>query len=105
MKLTQLRYAIAVYEHRNFNKAAKACFVSQPTLSVAIKALEEELGCELFGREKSKAGVEVTIQGEAVIAEARMALAAVDRVKNAARGEVGFVNATGRNIVASAMLN
>jgi len=50
MTLTELRYIVAVARERHFGHAAEACFVSQPTLSVAVKKLEEELGVALFER-------------------------------------------------------
>ena len=65
MTLTELKYIVAVARERHFGRAAEACFVSQPTLSVAIKKLEEELGVQLFER----GGNEVTVTpiGEQVI--------------------------------------
>jgi len=48
MTLTQLEYLIAVDTHRHFARAAEACFVTQPTLSMQLKKLEEELGTHLF---------------------------------------------------------
>jgi len=48
--LTELRYIVAVARERHFGRAAEACFVSQPTLSVAVRKLEEELGVSLFER-------------------------------------------------------
>ena len=48
MTLTELRYVVAVAREKHFGRAAEACFVSQPTLSVAIRKLEEELGVVLF---------------------------------------------------------
>ena len=48
MTLTELRYVVAVARERHFGRAAEACFVSQPTLSVAVKKLEEELGLAIF---------------------------------------------------------
>ena len=67
MTLTELRYIVAVARERHFGRAAKACFVSQPTLSIAIKKLEEELGVQLFERQASD--VSVTPVGERIIAE------------------------------------
>ena len=50
MTLTELKYIVAVAREKHFGKAAEACFVSQPTLSVAIKKLEDELELKLFER-------------------------------------------------------
>ena len=57
MTLTELRYLVAVARERHFGHAAEACFVSQPTLSVAVKKLEEELGTPLFERSQSEVTV------------------------------------------------
>ena len=50
MTLTELRYVVALGEHRHFGRAADACHVSQPTLSTQIRKLEEQLGIILFER-------------------------------------------------------
>ena len=70
MTLTELRYVVAVARERHFGHAAEACFVSQPTLSVAIKKLEEELGTALF--ERSQSEVTVTPVGAEVVAAQRV---------------------------------
>ncbi len=62
MTLTELRYIVAVARERHFGRAAEACFVSQPTLSVAVRKLEEELGVPLFERARNE--VNVTPVGE-----------------------------------------
>ena len=72
MTLTELRYAVALAREKHFGRAAAACFVSQPTLSVAIKKLEEELGVTLF--ERSMQDVTVTQIGEEVVAQAQVVL-------------------------------
>ena len=69
MTLTQLRYVIAVAEAKSMNEAAKQLFISQPSLSCAIKELEEELGIEVFRR--SNKGVFVTPEGEEFVGYAR----------------------------------
>ena len=69
MTLTELRYVAAVARERHFGRAAEACFVSQPTLSVAIKKLEEELDSKLF--ERGAAEVSVTPLGEAIVRQAQ----------------------------------
>ena len=58
MTLTELRYIVAVAREKHFGRAAEACSVSQPTLSVSIKKLEEELDVRLF--ERGTAEVSVT---------------------------------------------
>ena len=57
MTLTELRYIVALARERHFGRAAEACFVSQPTLSVAIKKLEEELDVKIFERSSGEVGV------------------------------------------------
>ncbi len=65
MTLTELRYIVAVARERHFGRAAQSCFVSQPTLSIAIKKLEDELGITLF--ERGGQEVAVTEIGERII--------------------------------------
>ncbi|RMX02979.1 LysR family transcriptional regulator [Corticibacter populi] len=72
MTLTELKYIIAVARERHFGRAAEACFVSQPTLSVAVKKLEDELGIKLF--ERSSGEVTVTPLGAKVVAQAQNVL-------------------------------
>ena len=72
MTLTELRYAVALAREKHFGRAAAACFVSQPTLSVAIRKLESELGVTLF--ERSMQDVHVTPVGEQVVAQAQQVL-------------------------------
>jgi LysR family hydrogen peroxide-inducible transcriptional activator len=73
MTLTELRYIVAVSQKNHFGKAAQACFVSQPTLSIAIKKLEEELGIRLFER-SSKNEIRITEIGQQVIDQAKIVL-------------------------------
>jgi len=73
MTLTELRYIVAVSQKNHFGKAAQACFVSQPTLSIAIKKLEEELGVRLFER-SSKNEIRITEIGQRVIDQAYIVL-------------------------------
>jgi LysR family hydrogen peroxide-inducible transcriptional activator len=72
MTLTELKYIVAVARERHFGRAAEACFVSQPTLSVAIRKLEEELGVVLF--ERGGAEVGITPIGLRVVAQAQKVL-------------------------------
>lgn len=83
MTLTELKYIVAVARERHFGRAAEACFVSQPTLSVAIRKLEEELGVVLF--ERGGAEVSVTDVGLRVIAQAQKVLEEAAMVKEIAR--------------------
>ncbi|MCB0714187.1 MAG: LysR family transcriptional regulator [Ignavibacteriae bacterium] len=78
MTLTQLQYIVAVDTHRHFGRAAEECNVSQPTLSMQIRTLEEELGAELFDRGRKP--VIPTDLGREIIAQARVILRERDRV-------------------------
>jgi LysR family hydrogen peroxide-inducible transcriptional activator len=79
MTLTQLEYIIAIDTHRHFLQAAEKCFVTQPTLSMQIQKLEEELGVKIFDR--SKQPVVPTDTGVEIIRQARIALKEANRIK------------------------
>ena len=83
MTLTELRYIVAVARERHFGKAARACHVSQPTLSVAIKKLEEELGVALVERIPRK--VQLTPVGEEIVQRARHVLRDIEQIRMTAR--------------------
>ncbi|MDG4550703.1 MAG: LysR substrate-binding domain-containing protein [Candidatus Contendobacter sp.] len=72
MTLNELRYIVAVARERHFGRAAESCHISQPTLSVAVRKLEEELGVALFERGSSE--VAVTPTGRRVVEQARRVL-------------------------------
>jgi LysR family hydrogen peroxide-inducible transcriptional activator len=80
--LTELRYVVAVARERHFGRAAEACFVSQPTLSVAVKKLEEELGVTLF--ERGPGEVTLTPAGQPIIEQAQRVLEEASRIKEIA---------------------
>lgn len=82
MTLTELRYIVTLAQERHFGRAAERCFVSQPTLSVAVKKLEEELGVALF--ERSKSTVQVTPLGEKIVAQAQRVLEQASMIKELA---------------------
>ena len=82
MTLTELRYIVAVARERHFGRAAEACFVSQPTLSVAVKKLEEELGVTLF--ERGPGEVSVTPPGQKIVEQAQRVLEEASRVREIA---------------------
>lgn len=83
MTLNELRYIVAVARERHFGRAAEACFISQPTLSVAVKKLEEELGLSLFERRKGE--VSVTPVGERIVAQAQRVLEEAGGIRQIAR--------------------
>jgi len=83
MNLQQLEYVLAVEKHRHFAKAAAACHVTQPTLSMMIQKLEEELELKIFDR--SKQPVVPTPNGELVIEQARKILLEVLRLHDILR--------------------
>ena len=82
MTLTELRYLVNLDKERHFGRAAERSFVSQPTLSVAVKKLEDELGVILFERNRGEA--RPTPVGERIIAQARRVLAEAHRVEDMA---------------------
>lgn len=83
MTLTDLRYIVALARERHFGRAAEKCFVSQPTLSVAVKKLEEELGVVLF--ERGSGEIRPTAIGEHILEQAEKTLAEAARVKEIAQ--------------------
>ena len=83
MTLTELKYIVAVARERHFGKAAEACHVSQPTLSVAIKKLEDELEVKLF--ERSAGEVTVTPLGEQIVQQAQSVLDQAASIKEIAK--------------------
>ncbi|MDO8700036.1 MAG: LysR substrate-binding domain-containing protein [Rhodoferax sp.] len=83
MTLTELKYIVAVARERHFGRAAEACYVSQPTLSVAVKKLEEELDVKLF--ERSANEVTVTHLGEEIVRQAQAVLEQAANIKELAK--------------------
>ena len=83
MTLTELRYIVAVAREKHFGKAAEACFVSQPTLSVAIKKLEDELEVKLFERNANE--VTVTPLGEEIVRQAQSVLEQAASIREIAK--------------------
>lgn len=83
MTLTELKYIVAVARERHFGRAAEACFVSQPTLSVAIKKLEEELDVKIF--ERGGAEVAVTPLGEQIVRQAQQVIEQANAIKEIAK--------------------
>ena len=83
MTLTELKYIVALAREKHFGHAAEACYVSQPTLSVAIKKLEDELGVKLF--ERSASEVSVTPLGEEIVRQAQSVLEQAANIKDIAK--------------------
>jgi LysR family transcriptional regulator, hydrogen peroxide-inducible genes activator len=83
MTLTELKYIVAVAREKHFGRAAQACHVSQPTLSVAIKKLEEELEVKLF--ERSASEVAVTVLGDEIVRRAQSVLEQAAEIKEIAK--------------------
>ena len=83
MLLRQLQYIIAVEELKNFTKAASKCCVTQSTLSLQIKGLEDYFGIQFFDRKKYP--IELTAQGEALIDKAREVVKLAKEFEEAAK--------------------
>ena len=82
MTLTELRYIVAVARERHFGRAADACFVSQPTLSVAVRKLEEELNTQIF--ERTNTEVSMTSLGALIVDQAQRVLEEANSLKHLA---------------------
>ena len=89
MTITQLKYVLAVAEHKNFTKAAEKTFVTQPTLSMQIQKLEEELDIMIFDRGKKP--IELTSVGKKIVEQARNIVNESERMQDVVDQEKGFV--------------
>ncbi|MDN3593783.1 LysR family transcriptional regulator [Zunongwangia endophytica] len=89
MTITQLHYVLAVAEHKNFTRAAQKVFVTQPTLSMQIQKLEEELDILIFDR--SKKPIELTETGKKIVTQARNIVNESDRIQDIVDQQKGFI--------------
>lgn len=89
MNIQQLEYIIAVDNYRHFSKAAEASFVTQPTLSMMIQKLEDELGVKIFDR--TQLPIQTTAIGRRIIDQARVAVAQINQIKEIIQEEKGVV--------------
>lgn len=89
MTITQLSYVLAVAEQQNFTKAAVKCFVTQPTLSMQIQKLEDELSIQIFDRTKKP--IELTDVGRKIVTQARNIVNESYRIQDIVDQQKGFV--------------
>jgi len=89
MTITQLKYVLAVAEHQNFTKAAEKTFVTQPTLSMQIQKLEEELDILIFDR--SKKPIELTAIGKKIVCQAHNIVNEANRMQDVVDQEKGYI--------------
>lgn len=89
MTITQLQYVLAVAEHQNFTKAAQKVFVTQPTLSMQIQKLEDELDIQIFDR--SKKPIQLTETGKKIVTQARNIVNESDRIQDIVDQQKGFI--------------
>ncbi|WP_213522371.1 hydrogen peroxide-inducible genes activator [Nonlabens sp.] len=89
MTITQLKYVLAVAQYQNFTKAADKVFVTQPTLSMQIQKLEDELDVQIFDR--SKKPIELTETGRKIVNQARNIVNESDRIQDIVDQEKGFI--------------
>lgn len=94
MTITQLQYVLAVAEHQNFTKAAHKVFVTQPTLSMQIQKLEEELEVQIFDR--SKKPIQLTETGRKIVNQARNIVNESGRIQDIVDQQKGFIGGTFR---------
>jgi LysR family hydrogen peroxide-inducible transcriptional activator len=89
MTITQLYYVLAVAENQNFTKAAEKCFVTQPTLSMQIQKLEDQLDVQIFDR--SKKPIELTEVGKKIVKQARNIVNESYRIQDIVDQQKGFI--------------
>ncbi len=89
MTITQLKYLLAVAKYRNFTLASEKCFVTQPTLSMQIQKLEEELDIQIFNRKKKP--IEITSIGAKVIQQAKVVLDESSRIVDLVEQQKGYI--------------
>lgn len=89
MTITQLQYVLAVAEHKNFTLAADKCFVTQPTLSMQIQKIEEELQILIFDR--SKKPIQLTAIGQKIVEQAKNIVNEAGKIKDIVEFQKGFI--------------
>ena len=89
MTITQLQYVLAVAEYKNFTLAAEKCFVTQPTLSMQIQKVEEELGIQIFDR--SKKPIQLTDIGQKIVNQAKNIVNEADRMQDIVHQQKGII--------------
>ena len=89
MTITQLQYVLAVAEYKNFTLAAEKCFVTQPTLSMQIQKVEEELGIQIFDRTKKP--IQLTEIGHKIVNQAKNIVNEADRIQDIVHQQKGFI--------------
>ncbi len=89
MTITQLNYVLAVAEHKNFTRAAQKVFVTQPTLSMQIQKLEEELDVQIFDRTKKP--IQLTETGKKIVHQARNIVNESDRIQDIVDQQKGYI--------------
>ncbi len=89
MTITQLKYTLAVAEHKNFTVAAENCFVTQPTLSMQIQKLEDELDAKIFNR--SKKPIQLTPVGEKIVEQAKVIVDESNRIIDIVHQQKGYI--------------
>ncbi len=89
MTITQLKYVLAVAEYKNFTLAAEKCFVTQPTLSMQIQKVEEELGIQIFDRTKKP--IQLTEIGQKIVNQSKNIVNEADRIQDIVDQQKGFI--------------
>lgn len=92
MTITQLQYVLAVAEYRNFTLAAEKCYVTQPTLSMQVQKLEDELDIQIFDRGKKP--ISITDAGQKIVEQARNIVNEAARIHDIVDQEKGFIGGT-----------